>query len=71
MAFQAGYDPALELAKSHTIRPATGTDLDEEFGMEDEPWTQSLRRKEQDIIDRVVFGEEAGHYYMLLGPKVC
>ena len=36
----------------------------------DEPWTQHLRRTEQNLIDRIVKGEELGHYFVLLGPKV-
>ncbi|KAF6760221.1 hypothetical protein DFP72DRAFT_883554 [Ephemerocybe angulata] len=65
-SFEPGYDPALELAKRHTkVKPAT-TDLDPE-----EPWTEYIRRKEQDLIDLVVKGEEPGHYFMLLGPKGC
>ena len=36
----------------------------------DGPWTQHLRRKEQDLVDSIVHGAETGHYYMFLGPKV-
>lgn len=36
----------------------------------DGPWTQHLRRKEQDAVDQIVHGAETGHYFMLLGPKV-
>ncbi|PPQ87484.1 hypothetical protein CVT25_008220 [Psilocybe cyanescens] len=69
-AFAAGYDPALELAKAHTTKkvPPDENAADPLFS-EDEPWTQNLRRKEQDIIDHIIHGEEAGHYFMLLGPK--
>lgn len=67
LAFEAGYDPALELAKSHTSKNAVAQDLEFEG---DEPWTEHLRRKEQDIIDLIIKGEEPGHYFMLLGPKV-
>lgn len=66
-AFEPGYDPALELAKSHT--PHRTTSHDDEFLDSDEPWTGTVRRKEQDLIDLIVHGEEAGHYFMLLGPK--
>jgi hypothetical protein len=39
---------------------------------EDEvPWTLHLRRKEQDLVDSVIQGNETGHYFVLLGPKVC
>jgi hypothetical protein len=63
-AFEPGYDPALELAKSHTKR-------NEEPAYDaDEPWTEYLRRKEQDQIDDIVKGNEPGHYFLLLGPKV-
>ena len=37
---------------------------------DDEPWTQHMRRKEQDSVDRIIHGHERGHYFMLLGPKV-
>ncbi|KAF9560959.1 hypothetical protein CPC08DRAFT_455874 [Agrocybe pediades] len=69
-AFAAGYDPALELAKAHTTKksPIDDKSMDPLF-VEDEPWTENLRRNEQDIIDQIVHGEEAGHYFMLLGPK--
>jgi hypothetical protein len=70
-AFAPGYDPALELAKMHTMKKAPIDDSakDPLFG-EDIPWTENLRRKEQDVIDHIVHGEESGHYFMLLGPKV-
>ena len=47
--------------------------LVEEDGLEwdlDGPWTQHTRRTEQDLIDRIVQGNEVGHYFVLLGPKV-
>ena len=72
-AFAAGYDPALELAK-HSARKPTQPLVEEEDGLEwdlDGPWTQHLRRSEQDLIDRIVQGTEVGHYFVLLGPKVC
>jgi hypothetical protein len=68
-AFAAGYDPALELA-THQIRKATAEGLGSEFDFDIAPWTENLRRKEQDWIDRIVQGAESGHYFMLLGPKV-
>ena len=37
---------------------------------EDDPFPQNLRRNEQDRVDRIIHGEEPGHYFMLLGPKV-
>ncbi|PIL33451.1 hypothetical protein GSI_04074 [Ganoderma sinense ZZ0214-1] len=70
-AFAAGYDPALELAK-HSARKPTQPLVEEEDGLEwdlDGPWTQHLRRSEQDLIDRIVQGTEVGHYFVLLGPK--
>ncbi|KAF9529699.1 hypothetical protein CPB83DRAFT_247920 [Crepidotus variabilis] len=62
-AFKPGYDPALELAK-----PVTSPKQSSLFP-DDDPWTQTLRRKEQTEIDHIVHGEESGHYFMLLGPK--
>ena len=76
-AFKAGYDPALELAV-HTVKARNRVeekgqqrpDLELEMG-DPEPWTNHLRRKEQDVIDPIVKGEEFGHYYVLLGAKVA
>ena len=68
-AFAGGYDPALELA-THQNKPAGDPGIQ---GVEmniDVPWTEHLRRKEQDQIDRIVSGQETGHYFVLLGPKV-
>ena len=67
LAFEAGYDPALELSKTHTSKKATSEESEWEG---DEPWTEHLRRKEQDTIDLIIKGELLGHYFMLLGPKV-
>lgn len=74
-AFSPGYDPALELA-NHSAKPrhqveqdGKRADLELEIG-DSEPWTQHLRRNEQDTIDLIVKGEETGHYYVLLGAKV-
>jgi len=30
-----------------------------------------MDRKEQDFIDRIICGEETGHYYLLIGEKVA
>ncbi|KAJ3839623.1 hypothetical protein F5878DRAFT_615770 [Lentinula raphanica] len=57
LAFEPGYDPALEVAKHYYTR--TGAPSDEEH----------MKRREQDQIDKIIHGEEAGHYYVLLGPK--
>ncbi|KAH8828391.1 hypothetical protein DL96DRAFT_1174418 [Flagelloscypha sp. PMI_526] len=62
-AFAPGYDPALELA-THQGERSENDDL-----LDDIPWTESLRRREQDGIDRIVQGGEQGHYFMMLGPK--
>lgn len=56
VAFQAGYDPALELA---TFKDKDGPEE-----------VEHLRRREQDLIDKIVSGKAHGHYYVLLGPKV-
>lgn len=58
-AFEEGYDPALEVAAHAKRRMQAG-----------HPTPSHLRRKEQDIVDRIIGGEETGHYYMLLGSKV-
>ena len=67
-AFAAGYDPALELTKTHI--PAK-SDLGRDGTFDEHgPWTEHLRRKEQDHIDLIVHGQKSGHYFMLIGPKV-
>ena len=77
-AFRGGYDPALELA-THPAKTRHRAEQEQqkrerqdlELEIQDvEPWTQHLRRKEQDVIDLIVKGEEAGYYYVLLGAKV-
>ncbi|KAF9031203.1 hypothetical protein BDZ89DRAFT_1091397 [Hymenopellis radicata] len=62
-AFKAGYDPALELATCQTkgSQKDDASGIDEE--MDDIPWTEHLRRKEQDRIDHIVQGQEPGHYF--------
>jgi hypothetical protein len=70
-SFAAGYDPSLELAKSHfPERSASdgGTVDGDDYDLN---WTEHLRRKEQDAVDRIIHGHECGHYFMILGPKVC
>jgi hypothetical protein len=69
-AFAAGYDPSLELAKSHLPErsDSNGKTIDGDDG--DLRWTEHLRRKEQDTVDHIIHGHEHGHYFMLLGPKV-
>lgn len=76
MAFAPGYDPALELL-THANRVKakdedTSIAIDElELGeLGASSWTDFLRRKEQSILEKIVWGHETGHYFMLLGPKV-
>ncbi|KAH9073103.1 hypothetical protein EDB83DRAFT_2505394 [Lactarius deliciosus] len=71
-AFQGGYDPALELvvhAKNSMRSPRTADAIDELEIQENGPWTEHLRRKEQDFLERVIHGAETGHYFMILGCK--
>lgn len=63
-AFQPGYDPALEIA-SHAKSASAHLSIYDEDG------TEHLRRREQELVDRIISGQEKGHYYMLIGPKVC
>jgi predicted AAA+ superfamily ATPase len=30
---------------------------------------ERIRRREQHMIDKIMKGEEKGHYYLILGPK--
>ncbi|KIJ51319.1 hypothetical protein M422DRAFT_65324 [Sphaerobolus stellatus SS14] len=52
-AFEGGYDPALEVANASKT----------------EHVSDHLRRKEQDLVDRVIDGSERGRYYLLIGSK--
>ena len=36
---------------------------------EDDELEERVQRKEQPLIDRIIRGEEKGHYWLLLGPK--
>ncbi|OCH86761.1 hypothetical protein OBBRIDRAFT_782700 [Obba rivulosa] len=67
-AFAPGYDAAFELA--NYARKKDVQTLSQVFEASvDNPWTQHLRRKEQEYIDRIIQGKESGAYFMLLGPK--
>ncbi|KAG8903489.1 hypothetical protein FRC00_000046, partial [Tulasnella sp. 408] len=64
MAFEPGYDPALNLAdhgiksRSHESSSTAGVD-----------WASDVRRQEQDVIDEIVHGMRHGHYILLMGSK--
>jgi hypothetical protein len=64
-AFQGGYDPALELAVHGKKSLENRNRTDAIDGID-----EHLRRKEQDIVDRIIHGAEVGHYFMILGCKV-
>ncbi|KII95658.1 hypothetical protein PLICRDRAFT_129563 [Plicaturopsis crispa FD-325 SS-3] len=68
-AFAKGYDPALELANHGTAKREKEDSLDDLEIDEDGPWTEHLRRREQEWVDRIIHGAETGHYFILLGPK--
>ena len=75
-AFNPGYDPALELVTysaetQHRVEREDRERVGLELNLEDsEPCTQHIKRKDQAIVDRIVKGEETGHYFVLLGAKV-
>lgn len=74
-AFSAGYDPALELANRARPSPtAVGSRTTGQLQADDDENALgadgTLRRADQDMLDRIVHGEESGRYFMLLGPKV-
>ncbi|KAH7907003.1 hypothetical protein BJ138DRAFT_1161239 [Hygrophoropsis aurantiaca] len=70
-AFAAGYDPALELANHSEDNRVRNTKAGDDHGDDgdDGPWTEHLRRNEQDSIDNIIKGKTKGHYFFLLGPK--
>ena len=63
-----GYDPVLELEKAARAPSSTPARTQSDGEESQEPETR-IRRAEQDMIDRIIKGEERGHYYLLLGPK--
>ena len=74
-AFAAGYDPSLELAKTHFPQHSDSNEETVDSSSDDDEydlvgWTEHLRRKEQDTVDHIIHGKEYGHYFMFLGPKV-
>lgn len=73
-SFAPGYDPALELAqRSYEQKSAltdVGTNGQEEWADLPNDGTKCLRRKEQDLVDRIVKGTESGRYYIFIGCKV-
>ncbi|KAG8926945.1 hypothetical protein FRC01_008189, partial [Tulasnella sp. 417] len=64
MAFEAGYDPALNLA-DHGIKSRNGSTT-AAAGVD---WASDVRRQEQDVIDEIVHGIRHGHYILLMGSK--
>ncbi|QRV84110.1 hypothetical protein RhiJN_12126 [Ceratobasidium sp. AG-Ba] len=67
VAFEPGYDPTLALADLRIGRRRRGMDA---YGERNYPQsTQNMERVEQKTIDSIMKGEEAGHYFLLLGPK--
>jgi hypothetical protein len=61
----------LELARPHTVKKVVPDEAVDPLLAEDGDWSELMRRNEQDMIDRIIHGEESGHYFMLIGPKVC
>lgn len=80
-AFEAGYDPVLELGKYQQRKkktalpeldpadPAGGATSNDEDPEEDEEIPTHILRKEQPIVDRIVRGEETGSYWLIIGSK--
>ncbi|CCM06409.1 uncharacterized protein FIBRA_08670 [Fibroporia radiculosa] len=66
LAFARGYDPALEVASS--AKAQNNSDKDER-GAANSIHMQHMRRQEQDLVDNIIGGREAGQYFMLLGCK--
>ena len=65
-----GYDPVLELEKAARA-PAqfSASTLENMSQEESQELEERIRRDEQDMIDKIIKGQEKGHYYLLLGPK--
>jgi len=71
VAFSANYDPTVVLKSGRARKKAPASDNASEPKLSsDDPQTTTLRRKEQDILDHIVHGNDSSHYYLVLGPKV-
>ncbi|KAH9996647.1 hypothetical protein BJV74DRAFT_877369 [Russula compacta] len=70
-AFEGGYDPALELVlhAKNSLENRHVADAIDEVDVGHGSWTNHLRRKEQDTLDRIIHGAETGHYFIILGCK--
>jgi hypothetical protein len=59
-------DPALELGTlKHRKKPSSESSI-----TSTEEHNEHIRRKEQPFVDRIVRGEEAGSYFLMVGSKV-
>jgi hypothetical protein len=77
-AFAAGYDPALEVGKLHhrkhqehhpgSIFEYEMQEDDDKDGDEDKIHPRIVR-PEQDLVDKIVRGENVGNYWILMGCK--
>lgn len=62
-AFEAGYDPALDLSNASRRRQLYSVGArEEEEG--------HILRDEQAAVDSIIRGEEQGNYFLIIGPKV-
>lgn len=83
-AFEAGYDPVLELGKYHQRKKkatlpeldpadpaggATSRDDENENDEEEDEIPNHILRSEQALVDRIVRGEETGSYWLIIGSK--
>ena len=67
-AFEAGFDPALQLA-DHGAQ--LGGQNDHSTHMAHVDWASDIQRDEQQVIDDIIHGVDHGHYILLMGSKVC
>lgn len=66
-AFEAGYDPALDLSNASRHRQRRPS---EDLHLEQDDEEGHIVRDEQKTVDRIVRGEEVGSYYLIIGSKV-
>ncbi|CAE6443255.1 unnamed protein product [Rhizoctonia solani] len=64
-AFAPGYDPVLELMSY----PSSSGEVDEDGVRNYALSTWQVKRKEQALVDSIMEGKEAGHYFLFLGPN--
>lgn len=68
IAFEAGYDPVLELDSTSNVSQEEARRTQAEDELEFFPHEDAhLRRSQKELVDRIVDGVDQGHYWLVMG----